>query len=62
MFCPISKNADSESIIVDQSPNSVIAESFRNFRTNLQYANVGLNNKSFIVTSFMPVREKHLPL
>lgn len=51
---PYIKNADSESIIVDQSPNSVIAESFRNFRTNLQYANVGLNNKSFIVTSFMP--------
>ena len=51
---PYIKNVDNESIVVDQSPNSVIAESFRNFRTNLQYANVGLNNKSFIVTSFMP--------
>ncbi|MBA3664536.1 MAG: polysaccharide biosynthesis tyrosine autokinase [Bacteroidetes bacterium] len=51
---PIVKNAASEGIIVEQSPNSLIAESFRNFRTNLQYANIGIDAKTFLVTSFLP--------
>jgi capsular exopolysaccharide synthesis family protein len=32
----------------------MIAESFRNFRTNLQYANIDVNAKAFLVTSFLP--------
>lgn len=51
---PIVKNADSEGIIVEQSPNSLISESFRNFRTNLQYANIGIDAKTFLITSFLP--------
>ncbi len=44
----------SEGILVDEEPNSLIAESFRNFRTNLQYANAGVQAKTFLVTSFLP--------
>lgn len=51
---PFVKDAESEGIIVDQSPSSSIAEAFRNFRTNLQYANIGMENKTFLVTSFLP--------
>jgi capsular exopolysaccharide synthesis family protein len=51
---PLMKNADSEGIIVEQSPNSLIAEAFRSLRTNLQYANVGNSAKAFLVTSFLP--------
>ncbi|MCE3227914.1 MAG: ptk [Bacteroidetes bacterium] len=51
---PLLKNSESEGIVVDQLPNSLIAESFRNFRTNLQYANIGIDAKTFLVTSFLP--------
>lgn len=51
---PFVKNADSEGILVEQSPNSFISESFRTLRTNLQYANVEENAKTYLVTSFLP--------
>jgi tyrosine-protein kinase Etk/Wzc len=44
----------SEGIVVDREPNSLIAESFRNLRTNLQYANVDAAAKTYLVTSFLP--------
>lgn len=51
---PFIKDAESEGIIVEQSPNSIISEAFRNFRTNLQYANVDINAKTYLITSFLP--------
>jgi len=51
---PLIKQAESEGIVVEQSPNSLIAESFRNFRTNLQYANVDIKAKSYLITSYLP--------
>jgi len=51
---PQVKKGDNESIIVEQSPNSLISESFRNLRTNLQYANIGIDAKTYLVTSFLP--------
>lgn len=51
---PFVKDAESDGIIVEQSPNSVISEAFRNFRTNLQYANIGVDAKTYLVTSFLP--------
>lgn len=51
---PFVKDAQSEEIIVEQSPNSLISESFRNFRTNLQYANIDINAKTYLITSFLP--------
>ncbi|MBX3165644.1 MAG: polysaccharide biosynthesis tyrosine autokinase [Bacteroidetes bacterium] len=51
---PRIKDADSNGIVVEQSPNSAIAESFRNFRTNLQYAAINETNKTYLITSFLP--------
>lgn len=51
---PFIKDVDSEGIIVEQSPNSLISESFRNLRTNLQYANIETEAKTYLVTSFLP--------
>ncbi len=51
---PLLKESESQGLVVDQSPNSQISEAFRNLRTNLQYANVDLNAKTFLVTSFLP--------
>jgi capsular exopolysaccharide synthesis family protein len=51
---PFVKGAENEGVIVEQSPNSLISESFRNFRTNLQYANIGVEAKTYLVTSFLP--------
>lgn len=51
---PFVKNAVGDGIIVEQSPNSIISEAFRNFRTNLQYANIGVDAKTYLVTSFLP--------
>lgn len=51
---PYVKDAESDGIIVEQSPNSIISEAFRNFRTNLQYANIGVDAKTYLVTSFLP--------
>ncbi|MBI2721397.1 MAG: polysaccharide biosynthesis tyrosine autokinase [Bacteroidetes bacterium] len=51
---PYIKGGADEGIVVENSPTSAVSESFRNFRTNLQYANVGVNAKTFLVTSFLP--------
>ncbi|MES2681821.1 MAG: polysaccharide biosynthesis tyrosine autokinase [Bacteroidota bacterium] len=51
---PFVKNAESDGIIVDQTPTALISEAFRNFRTNLQYANIDINAKTYLVTSYLP--------
>lgn len=51
---PYVKEENNQGIIVDFSPNSVISESFRNLRTNLLYANIGIDAKTYLVTSFLP--------
>lgn len=51
---PYVKNAEKEEIIVEENPNSFIAEAFRNFRTNLQYASIDAAAKTFLITSFLP--------
>lgn len=51
---PFVKDAESEGIIVEQTPTAMISEAFRNFRTNLQYANIDVNAKTYLVTSFLP--------
>lgn len=51
---PFVKKQDEIGVVVDTQPNAPAAEAFRNIRTNLQYANVGSNNKTFLVTSFSP--------
>jgi capsular exopolysaccharide synthesis family protein len=51
---PQVKKQDEAGVVVDAQPNSLAAEAFRNIRTNLQYANVGSNHKTFLVTSFSP--------
>ncbi|MBA3679597.1 MAG: polysaccharide biosynthesis tyrosine autokinase [Bacteroidetes bacterium] len=51
---PYVKEENNEGIIVDYSPNSVISEAFRNLRTNLLYANIGVDAKTYLVTSFLP--------
>jgi tyrosine-protein kinase Etk/Wzc len=51
---PFTNKLVEEEIVVEQSPNSLIAEAFRNFRTNLRYTNVDVNAKTFLVTSFLP--------
>jgi capsular exopolysaccharide synthesis family protein len=51
---PLVKESESEGIIVEQSPQAAISEAFRNFRTNLQYANIEVNSKTYLITSFLP--------
>jgi capsular exopolysaccharide synthesis family protein len=51
---PLMREKKTEGLVVDEEPNSSITEAFRNLRTNLQYANVDTNAKTFLVTSFMP--------
>lgn len=51
---PRVRDTDSEGVIVEQRPNSAIAESFRNFRTNLQYTGIDRENKTYLITSFLP--------
>ncbi len=51
---PFIKGNESQSIVVNEQPNSRIAESFRSIRTNLQYASVGKSDKTILVTSFLP--------
>lgn len=51
---PLQKDAGNKGVIIDEQPNSKIAESFRNFRTNLQYANVNAQSRTFLVTSYAP--------
>jgi len=51
---PFLKKEEDRGVVVEEQPNSKIAESFRNIRTNLQYASAGANAKTFLVTSFLP--------
>lgn len=51
---PFIKKNDDIGVVVDSGPTSLVAESFRNIKTNLQYANVGMESKTFLVTSFLP--------
>ncbi|MDP1801671.1 MAG: polysaccharide biosynthesis tyrosine autokinase [Bacteroidota bacterium] len=51
---PYVKEENNDGLIVDFSPNSVISEAFRNLRTNLLYANIGIDSKTYLVTSFSP--------
>lgn len=51
---PFLKKQEEAGVVVDEQPNSKIAESFRNIRTNLQYASADTNAKTFLVTSFSP--------
>ena len=51
---PQLKEKDTEGLVVEQNPNSFVAEAFRNLRTNLQYSNVDNKAKTFLVTSFLP--------
>jgi tyrosine-protein kinase Etk/Wzc len=51
---PFVKDSESEGIVVEEMPNSTISEAFRNFRTNLQYANIDKVNRTYLVTSFLP--------
>lgn len=51
---PYVREENNDGIIVDYSPNSVISEAFRNLRTNLLYANIGVDAKTYLVTSFLP--------
>jgi capsular exopolysaccharide synthesis family protein len=51
---PFVKEENNSGLVVDYSPSSVISESFRNLRTNLMYANIGVDAKTYLVTSFLP--------
>lgn len=51
---PYVKNAGNEGIVVEQNPKSLVSESFRNLRTNLQYTNVDNPAKTYLITSFSP--------
>jgi len=51
---PFIKETTSHGLIVNEQPNSRVAESFRSIRTNLQYASVGKSDKTILVTSFLP--------
>ncbi len=41
-------------VVVDEQPNSKVSEAFRNFRTNLQYANIDIQSRTFLITSLSP--------
>lgn len=47
-------DAKKNPLIVHLQPNSPRAESFRALRTNLQFLNVGAQNRSFVITSSGP--------
>ena len=51
-------NAESHPLLVQEDPNSVRAEAFRTFRTNLQYLRVEGNPHSFVITSVGPSEGK----
>jgi len=55
---PFVKDGNNDGLVVDHSPSSVISESFRNLRTNLMYANIGIDAKTYLVTSFLPSEGK----
>lgn len=45
---------DDSYVIVNQDPKSLITESFRNIRTNIQFFSSGKGSKAILVTSFSP--------
>ena len=51
---PLQKNVANTGILVDESPNSILAESFRTLRTNLQYVILNSHKKTILVTSNGP--------
>ena len=55
---PMVRGSESEGVVVENNPNSLIAESFRSLRTNLQYANIDAKAKTYLVTSFLPSEGK----
>ncbi|MEI8137740.1 MAG: CpsD/CapB family tyrosine-protein kinase, partial [Bacteroidota bacterium] len=55
---PFVKDDNNDGLVVDYSPSSVVSESFRNLRTNLMYANIGIDTKTYLVTSFLPSEGK----
>jgi capsular exopolysaccharide synthesis family protein len=55
---PYMKQGTTDGIVVEESPTSLMAEAFRNFRTNLAYSNIDTNSKVFLVTSFLPAEGK----
>lgn len=48
------KTRDSSDLIVMKNPKSIISESFRSIRTNLDYITVDDDTKSFLITSSIP--------
>ena len=51
---PKVKAEESQGVVVDTAPSGLMAEAFRNFRTNLQYASVDNQAKTYLVTSYLP--------
>ncbi len=51
---PMLREKKTEGLIIDEEPNSSITDSFRSLRTNLQYANVDIHAKAYLITSFLP--------
>ena len=51
---PRDKLENTQGITVFDKPHSFLAESFRNFWTNLQYASVDQKGKTFLITSYLP--------
>ena len=48
------KNKKKNDLVVKKSPKSMISESFRSLRTNLDFLSVDKANKTFLITSSMP--------
>src|SRR5690606_36918657 len=46
---PRVKDEENVGVVVDSAPSSQIAEAFRSFRTNLQYASVDTQAKTYLV-------------
>ncbi len=51
---PFLKPQENIGVVVDEQPNSRVAEAFRSIRTNLQYTAIGKNNQTILLTSFLP--------
>ena len=55
---PFSKEENNTGLVVDYNPTGLISESFRSLRTNLLYANIGFDAKTYLVTSYLPSEGK----
>ena len=55
---PFSKEENNTGLVVDYNPTGIISESFRSLRTNLLYANIGFDAKTYLVTSYLPSEGK----